>query len=770
MFIHRPKPFQRPLMKRLCKRKLYRQSPARGMTVLNLMITRRQSSNPFHIAMKTLQFLSLLSLLWACSVKPEFNYPTTRTEPFDTIIFDRKISDPYFWMERKANEPEMKAWVNEQGKLTQSILDSIPHGEKLSAEIDSAFISMQDEIWGLTVVNESFYYHRDVPDAGVSWCRRKNSSAEEEIIFSGAITINGQKYRTRKKVHAYKKALVAMMLVQRGEANPHIRIYDLDKKTFLPDSIAPVMFNDSRGVSMAWLPDDSGLLYSQAPPSAIESQKYYNGKIKLHTLGNETSRDEAVFGIGVNNDIQLKDFETPYIYSFDSSPFLLARIRTGDGDNYAFAVHCKDLNGAKTPWKRLHDYVNLGDGFDAKDNFLYAATPDHPHYNIVQIDMSTGESPVTFLPAQAEVLAYVDAAHASGIVACQDVLYVAYRKVGEMGFYKIDYQSKQIVKVPLPDKGSIAELSRFGSNDLVFAKFGALQSQHYKQYEFVNNSTTSLPFSRLSINLSPDFVTEVIEVPSRDGKNIPVSLVYKNGLIVKNKNPLYIEAYGNGGAVNDMWLDPNRLPWLDRGGIYAYAHVRGGGELGLDWMEGGQFPTKMNSINDVVDVAEYLVKNGYTSADKQFVMGGSAGSFLVGNGINQRPDLFAGGIFQAGLPDLATHRDAAYARERGNVGDIKTKEGFESVYSLSALYHIPENTKLPAMLVVHGATDYIIALTAPARYVATLQAKQKGTRPQLFLVDWEGGHTGGGADEIIGTLKFMLWQSGHPEFQPVNKK
>jgi prolyl oligopeptidase len=720
--------------------------------------------------MKASSVIVLAICLIGCSSKPQFNYPATRTEPFDTVIFDRKISDPYFWMESKSNETEMKAWVNEQGKLTQSILDSIPNGEKLSAEIDAAYVSLQEEIWGLSAVNGKFYYYRDIPDVGVSLCQRKSSSAEEEIIFSGGITINGQKYRSRKKAHAHKKSLIALMLVQRGEANPHIRIYDLDKKTFLPDSIGPVMFNDARGVSMTWLPDDSGLLYSQAPPSTIESQKYYNGKIKLHKLGDSTAKDEAVFGIGVNSSIQLKDYETPYIYSFNSSPFLLARIRTGDEDNYAFAVHYSELNGAKTPWKRLNNYVNLGDGFDAKDNFLYAATEDHPRYTIVQIDMATGNSPMNFLSAQDEVLAYVDAAHASCIVACNDVLYVAYRKVGEMGFFKIDYQSKQVTKIPLPAKGSMVELTKLGDNDLGFAHFSAIRSTQYMHYQFANDSITSLPFSPLSLDLAADFVTEVIEVPSRDGKKIPVSLVYKNGVVLKNNNPLYIEAYGNGGAVNDVWLDPNRLPWLNRGGVYAWAHVRGGGDLGLEWVEGGQFPNKQNSVNDVVDVAEYFIKNNYTSSNKQFVMGGSAGSFLVGNGINQRPDLFAGGIFQSGLPDLATHRDAAYARERGNVGDVKTKEGFESVYNLSALYHIPENTKLPAMLVAHGGTDYIIALTAPARYVATLQAMQKGTRPQLFLVDWESGHTGGGVSEIVGTLKFMLWQSGHPEFQPANKK
>jgi len=569
---------------------------------------------------------------------------------------------------------------------------------------------------------------------------------------------------------AHQKPLVAMMLVQRGEANPHIRIYDLDKKTFLPDSISPVMFNDSRGVSMTWLPDDSGLLYTQAPPTTVESEKYYNGQIKLHKLGNSGSKDEALFGIGLNSVVQLKDFETPYIYSFKSSSYLLARIRNGADDNYAFAVHYKDLKGADTPWKRLNNYVNLGDGFDAQGQFLYAATKDHPRYTIVKIDMSTGNSPVTFIPAQDEVISYVDAAYSSGIVAGKDALYVLFRKVGNMGIYKIDYQSKEISKVNLNGTGSIADLTLKGDNDLVCAQFSAIRSMQYMFYQYDQDTAAPLPFSKVSLDLSNDFVTEVIEVPARDGKKIPVSMVYKVGLALKNNNALYIEAYGNSGAVTDLGLDPNKLPWINRDGIYAFAHVRGGGEMGLEWIDDGQFPHKMNSINDIVDVAEYFVANNYTSADKQFVMGASAGSLLVGNSINQRPDLFAGGIFQAGLPDLVMYRDAAYARERGTVGDIETKEGFESVYSISALYHIPKNKNFPAMLIAHGATDYIIDLTAPSRYVATLQAMQNKTRPQLFLVDWESGHSGGGTSEIINTYKFMFWQSGHPDFQPRDKK
>ncbi len=258
--------------------------------------------------------------------------------------------------------------------------------------------------------------------------------------------------------------------------------------------------------------------------------------------------------------------------------------------------------------------------------------------------------------------------------------------------------------------------------------------------------------------------TKLIWVPSRDGKKIPVSLVYKKGFQLKNNNRLIIEAYGHGGASNDLVYDPNYLPWFKRDGIYAYAHVRGGGELGEDWEKHGLFPNKINSINDAVDVAAYFVKNHYTSPQKQFIMGTSAGSFLVGNAVNQRPDLFAGGIFLQGLADLVLYQDEAAGREQSSSGPLKTQQGFESRYSISSYYHIPHNTKLPAMLLVHGATDYILSMHPVARYAAKLQEKQKGNRPILFLTSWEGGHLGN-QDELLYTLKFALWQSGHPDFQ-----
>ncbi len=708
----------------------------------------------------------LLSTACNTTTLAQWKYPVARKEKFDTLIYGKKISDDYFWMSRASNEKEMLEFSKQQGHLTQTTLDSIPGMEVLQKELGEGYDALKDELWNMKTVGNNLYYQRELPGEGAWLCRRKTVNAPEDKLLS-RVVINGNKYAIRRRAFAHNKPLLALMLTQSGEANPQIRIFDLDKKEFLPDSIAPVMFNDARGVSMTWLPDDRGLLYTQALPTDIGSEKYYNGKIKLHHPGTNPAQDEILFGSNVDPAIFFSSYETPYIHSFKNSPYLIARIRAADGDNYAFAVHASKLNGKNTPWKRLKNYINMGEGFDARGQYLYAATKGGPRYRVVKVNMETGAAPESFVPQQPDVIAATDVNYSTGIIAGKNVLYVLLRRIGNMQILKVDYKTKAIALLPIIEKGAIAEMSLYGENDLVFGSGSAIAGRQYMHYNYQKNIIEAVSFAAKAYDAGESLATEVIFIPSRDGKKIPVSLLYKKGLNLKNFNPILIDGYGNSGSSNDMFYDPSYLPFINRGGIYAYAHVRGGGELGEEWIKDGQFPNKINGINDVMDVAEHFVKNNYTSPAKQLIMGTSAGSFLVGMAINQRPDLFAAGLFLSGLPDIVTYSDAAFARESKTVGPIGTKGGFLSSYSISSYYQIPQHKKLPAMLIVHGATDYILDMHPAVRYTAKLQQAQKGDRPILLLVDWQSGHSGS-EYELLYMLKFALWQTGHPHFQPKN--
>ena len=482
-------------------------------------------------------------------------------------------------------------------------------------------------------------------------------------------------------------------------------------------------------------------------------------------MGNDQQKDEAIFGSNVNPSISLSEYETPYVYSFKHSPYIIARIRATGSDNYAYAVHYSKINGKNTPWKRLKNYINMGDGFDANDKYLYACTKGKPRYQVVKINMETGAKPEIFVHQQSDVIAATDVTNSSGIIAGKNVLYVLVRRIGDMQVMSIDYSSRKITYLPIPNKGTIYDLALLDDNDLLFGSGSAIRSVEYVNYNYQNKKMSAFPNGGDVFNTSDsEYNTLVLRIPSRDGKMIPVSIVYRKDITLKNNNPLLIEAYGNSGQAIDLFFDPTIIPWLKRGGIFAFAHVRGGGELGETWIKSGQYPNKMNSINDVVDVAQYFVNNNYTSPSKQMVMGTSAGSLIVGMSINQRPDLFAGGLFIAGLPDIVTYKDGAFARESKTVGPIGTKDGFLASYSVSSYYQIPKNKNLPAMLVVHGATDYILEMHPAVRYVTKLQEAQNGNKPKLLLIDWEAGHASSEL-QLLYMYKFALWQTGHPDFQ-----
>lgn len=732
----------------------------------NMNTTSSSPTPPFVFRSPRALLLPILCFIGSAEISAQLSYPAIRTEAFDTVIYGVRLHDDFFWMERTASSAEVSRAAQEQTQFTRSILNELDTADQLADELYEGLAVIDDEIWNVSPVRDGYYFNKYIPEEGTWLCYGDETSPEITKVLQ-RIEIKGKRYAIRSRVFAYNKPLVAFMLTESGEANPHIRIFNLNTKEFLADSIAPVMFNDSRGVSMAWSQDDDALFYTQAPPTPVSHERYYRGTIRMHKVGTEARNDKPIFGFGVQSGISLQPHETPYVYTFQNSPYVIARIRAGDNDNYAFAVHGSSINGAETPWKRLEGYVNLGDAFDADGKTLYAVTTGAPRYQVVRIDLEEWSSPAPFLREQQDVIAGTDMMFNAAVVAARDVVYVLMRRVGAMKILMIDRLTGAITHVPIPKEGTIAGMKRRGTNDLVFAFMSGTSSSQYFRYDFDNRRIVALPFANNVHDASDWLATRVIHVPSRDGRNIPVSLIYPRNVNLYGNNPLILGGYGNGGASRDLYLDPHYFPWFKRGGVWAYAHVRGGGELGETWTNEGQFPNKMNSIHDFVDVAEYFVNQGYTSAQKQVVMGGSAGGFLVGMAVNQRPDLFAAGLFLSGLPDIATHTDAAFGREQKSVGPRTTKEGWLSNLSVSSIYNVPAHAKLPAMLVVHGATDYTLATAPAVRYTGRLRQAQKGNRAILLMVHPQGGHLGG-TEEMIDLLKFSLWQTGHPHFQRIS--
>jgi len=704
--------------------------------------------------------LILLFCLTCVRAWAQIQYPTTRTEPFDTIIYNTKLSDRYAWLSLKKHEAEMLAWAHAQDDFTKNMLDSITGDEILMNVAEQLMAPNPNEIIVTGMQHENIYYYKTMSDNKRWLLKRAGYQGAEEKLLSLPLTIKNRKYQIKKFCFAYNKPLVALMLTENGEANPHLRFFDFNKKEFLLDSIAPVMFNDSRGVSLAWLPNDAGIIYTQAPKGNSTEENYYRGKLKLHLIdGKNIDKDISVFGKDVRGGIDLKDYDIPYVYSFQHSPYIIARVRAGKGENFAFAVHYSKLNGSKTPWIKLDDYACNDGMFTANGNFIYSISAVGEKSEIVKINMETGKEPVPFLSEQSKIF--------TTIIAAKDVIYLPYTTPGKDGILKLEYGKPTAIDISMPFDGTVGGFKIMGDNDLLFDITSWTKDFEYYNISHAKNTATLLT-GATNQTLAANYASKVIYVPSRDGMKIPVSIVYpKNIKLGEQPMPLLIDAYGCFGTSMGPVFLPEVLIWLSQGGIFAQAHIRGGGELGAAWSNGGAYPTKMNSINDVVDVAEYFVKNNYTKPEQQIISGGSCGTLNVGLATIQRPDLFCLGVYEVGIPDLVTNKGGSFGKGQNEFGPLDTEEGFKSRLSISAYHHIVENKKAPAMLMVNGANDYIVPLHNVARYVAKLQNVQQSERPSLYMIDWQSGHQGAGTnpEDMLRRLKFMLWQSGHKDFQ-----
>jgi prolyl oligopeptidase len=256
------------------------------------------------------------------------------------------------------------------------------------------------------------------------------------------------------------------------------------------------------------------------------------------------------------------------------------------------------------------------------------------------------------------------------------------------------------------------------------------------------------------------------EVPSHDGVKVPLSIVYRKGLKKDGNHPLLLDGYGAYGITYDPNFSPTRLAWLERGGVFAVAHVRGGGEYGEDWHQAGQKATKPNTWKDFIACAEYLVREGYTSPEHLAGTGGSAGGILIGRAITERPDLFRAAVPRVGAMNaLRAEHEPGGPANIPEFGTTAREEEFQALQEMDAVAHVKDGVRYPAVLLTSGINDSRVEPWQPAKMTATLQEHGTPDRPVLLRVAFDAGHGMGltkdqRVAETADIYSFLLWQLG----------
>jgi prolyl oligopeptidase len=351
------------------------------------------------------------------------------------------------------------------------------------------------------------------------------------------------------------------------------------------------------------------------------------------------------------------------------------------------------------------------------------------------------------------------------LALAKDALYVQALDAGLGKLLRVPLDGSATREVSLPTAGSIAEMTTDPRTaGIVFRLEGWTQSTRYFAYDPRDEKiadTGVIPASKANFS---QVEAQEMHAIANDGTRVPLSIMHLRGLKRDGEAPTLLVGYGAYGFNFAPRFDPQLLAWLEKGGIYAVAHVRGGGEYGNEWYLGGYKNTKPNTIQDFVACAEYLVAKGYTSPQRLAGQGRSAGGITIGGAITRRPDLFAAAISAVGVADaVRMETGIGGAENTEEFGSVKTEEGFRALYAVSPYHHIKDGVSYPAVMLTTGVHDARVEPWHSAKMAARLQAATSARRPVLLRVDYDSGHGAGATRaqhnaERADEYAFLLWQ------------
>ncbi|MEO7366470.1 MAG: prolyl oligopeptidase family serine peptidase [Gemmatimonadaceae bacterium] len=582
--------------------------------------------------------------------------------------------------------------------------------------------------------------------------------------------------RIRTFVPSWDGRLVALGVTRQGDGNAGIVIVDAANGRVLPEGV-PDLLTTTSGTryQVSWLPDGSGFFYPRlsALVGGDPSERLARGRQFLHRIGTPQSADIPVFGFDVSAAVPMDKVDLPTrVGTSANSTWMfgsLFRSKLNGTDHYA-APLVKD--NVAPAWVQISAVDDRIGSLSLRGDTVYAISrKDADRGQLVRKVLGAGASPSSawgiVVPERKGVI--------TGYVVQDDGIYFTERSAGAISLLRLAPGTKDAVKVPLPLTGSVTLARGQSGAGATLSAESWVSAPHWMVAS--GDSARSLGVDDgYSAAGAADLITELIEARSKDGTMVPVSVVYgkralRNGHL-DGSAPLLIDAYGGFGVSSDPGLNPLVQYLVSLGGIYAYAHVRGGGELGEAWHLAATRERKQNSIDDMIGAIEHLIAKRYTSAKRVSIIGTSFGAIIPGLLMTQRPDLLGAVLYEVGQPDeiRGAQTDPTSARNIAEIGDTDTPEGIRLLKKSSPYHQVPEKIALPAVIVHSAAGDYNFGTQMlAAKFVARLQKANTSATPVLW-VQTPGGHQplfGVSPQWAASALSFILWQTGASRYQPL---
>lgn len=696
-------------------------------------------------------------------------------------LYGVPVRDPYRYMENLA-DTAVANWFRRENSYTRSVLDRIPSRAALLADIEKYDRSQPATVSNVMhMPGDLYFYEKTLPDQQVArlYVRRGLHGPERVVCDPTRYeTKGGPQWAINYYSPSFDGRYVAVGVSPGGSERAVLHVLDTGTGRQTGDVIVRAWFG-----AVEWRPDNHSFFYNQvralpdgAPPSATEEESH----VKLHILGTDPSRDRTVFGYRVSPSVPFEPTDIPAVLTTRGSTWALGVIQHGTKtDVTLYAVPLDSMGTSGAPW---HEVVGLQDdvvGFVDVDNApngiavrgdeLYMLShKGAPRYRLLRISLRDPDMAhaVTVLPQSDVVL--------KRVFAAQDALYVQ-ELDGVVGrILRIPYQGGTPTLLNLPFAGTVGmEGADPGVDGIVFGLTSWTRPNKLYAYDPRPRKVTDTRLQPAGpYDAAQDLVSKEVTVRSYDGTMVPLSISYPRGMKLDGTHPVLLRAYGAYGITLYPTYFLMEAPWFAHGGVFAVAHVRGGGVYGSAWHEGGYKLTKPNTWRDLIACAEYLIRKGYTSSSRLTIVGGSAGGVTVGRAMTERPDLFTAVLDLVGLSNPLRFEFTANGPPNiPEFGSIKTEAGFEDLYAMDSYEHVRDGVRYPAVLLTTGWNDPRVISWQPGKMAARLQAATASGKPVLLSVNYRGGHGFGSSradleQEFADLMAFALWQSGVPGFQP----
>jgi len=675
-------------------------------------------------------FAMTLALTSALSAQTPLTYPTTRKADVVDDFFGTKVPDPYRWLEDD-NSAETKAWVEAQNKVATGYLEQIPQRAKIRERIT--------KLWDFEKYSAPFKrgkryfysYNTGLQNQAVLYVT-EDPKAKGRVLLDpntlskdGTVALSGISLTEDGRLMAYSVSVA-------GSDWQTWKVRDVATSQDLSDE---VQWSKASGAS--WRKDGSGFYYSryEAPKEGGALTGVNNNHLLcFHRLGTPQAEDVLVY--------QRPDQPEWYLGGSVTDDGRWLVISAGKGTNPESSLFLQDLSRPGSPVEPFLDKMDATYGIvdNEGDRFFVSTNQGAPRNRLVAIRKGQTD-PVqwTELIPQAKGK---DVLESVSLVGGRFVATWMRDAHSAIEFY--DLKGKKTGTLALPALGTAGGFGGRREDAETFYTFGSF-TYPGTIYRLDLKTGKSSVFRSPKVAFKPgDYEVKQVFYPSKDWTKVPMFLVHKKGLKLDGQNPTLLYGYGGFNVPLTPGFSVSRMVWLEMGGVYAMANLRGGGEYGLDWYDSGRKDKKQNVFDDFIAAAEWLIAHKVTSTPKLAINGGSNGGLLVGACLTQRPDLFGAAVPEVGVMDmLRFHKFTLGWGWKSDYGSSETKEGFDTLMKYSPLHTIKPGVKYPPTLVTTGDHDDRVVPAHSHKFTATLQAAQGGPAPILTRIEVSAGHGAG---------------------------